>query len=146
MPFLSLAILQRVHKKATHTLAHKLNDMSENVHWRSCHKWINSVRWAASGVHQSVDSFGHLEGETSQTSFFFLCHEEIVVENNEFWIMFSVDCLWSNGNLLKSTQQLKALKNGKKIIWLLFNVFRLFADFMCQVDVKLATKIDHFRK
>lgn len=63
--------------------------------------WIHSDIW---------------KGKPRRHSFFFVCHEEIVVENNEFWIMFSVDCLWSNGNLLKSTQQLKALKNGKKII------------------------------
>lgn len=40
MPFLSLAILQRVHKKAT---SHrKLYDMSGNFHWEGrCHKWIS---------------------------------------------------------------------------------------------------------
>lgn len=62
--------------------------------------WIHSDIW---------------KGKPRRHPFFFVCHEEIVVENNEFWIMFSVDCLWSNGNLLKSTQQLKALKNDKKI-------------------------------
>jgi len=66
------------------------------------------------GIHSDI-----WKGKLRRHSFFFVCHEGIVVENNEFWIMFSVDCLWSNGNLLKSTQQLKALKNGKKIIWLL---------------------------
>jgi len=98
--------------------------MSENFHWRSCHKWISTVRWAASAVHTRT-----FKRETTQTSYFTMMR--IVLKYNESWIMFSVDCLWSNGSLFNATNN-QGVDIYSKIVGLLLNVIWLFDDFIKQ--------------